>query len=409
MTAEQSIFKERLDDPEEQKVISEMARLTLQVCSLTDSFSRVERIPRLTDGRRENDVEHSFALALLAPEIAKLAGEDELDIDKIRQFALVHDLLEVKVGDVATFDLTADQLEEKARLEQIAKEELISELPLGLAKVFEEYEAQDTREAVFVRVVDKLLPVAVDTTGDGVRVMREDYGVHTPDQLAQSHAELNERLAKKFGSDFPNLMKVHRALLDVFEDKYQRDYEKRTIEERPRNPTEVERKFIVHLDDIPAEVELSAVPSTLLRQVYVAIGSDGSETRVRSFNDERFEMTIKSPGTIARSEQNVKISAEMFDSLWQQTEGQRVEKQRYYIPLGDHTIELDIYKNNLEGLVTAEVEFSGRETEAMIRATSFEPPSWFGEDVSDDQRYKNKNLAQQGLPHAPLQLGKKQY
>lgn len=86
--------------------------IALYASQLTDDFSNIERIPRLADSRRENDVEHSYALAIAAPAIAE-QYYPELDADKVRRFALVHDLLEIEVGDVATFDLSKAELEEK--------------------------------------------------------------------------------------------------------------------------------------------------------------------------------------------------------------------------------------------------------------------------------------------------------
>lgn len=57
--------------------------------------------------------------------------------------------------------------------------------------------------------------------------------------------------------------------------------------------------------------------------------------------------------------------------------------------------------------MTAEVEFAGRQEEAGVKASSFEPPEWFGRDVTKDRRYKNQNLAY-GLPREPFNLGAKQ-
>jgi CYTH domain-containing protein len=51
------------------------------------------------------------------------------------------------------------------------------------------------------------------------------------------------------------------------------------------------------------------------------------------------------------------------------------------------------FRGNLEGLVLAEVEFASRE-----KSEEFEPPDWFGEEVTEDIRYKNQNLAQKDVP-----------
>lgn len=49
---------------------------------------------------------------------------------------------------------------------------------------------------------------------------------------------------------------------------------------------------------------------------------------------------------------------------------------------------MDIYNDDLDGLVTVETEFSSEE-----QAEAFVKPSWFGDDITEDKRYKNKNLA----------------
>lgn len=382
--------------------------IALYASKLIDDFSNIERIPRLSDSRRENDVEHSFALAVAAPAIAERYYPN-LDIEKIRLFSLVHDLLEVEVGDVATFDLSQAELKEKDRREQLAKRvvlERLSKISTSTASALEEYERQECDEAVFVRMVDKLLPVAVDITGDGLRVMREDYGIASLSSLEESHGQLFARMQAKFGKDFPDLVAAYAILAVDFERKY-RDNPDETLKVREtvRGPVETELKFLVV--SLPDDLDLENVPRTILRQGYVVVNSDGAETRIRSFDNERFELTVKSAGTVQRSEQTIKLPKEMFEVLWSQTVGKRVEKTRYLIPYGKNTIELDVYEGHLTGLMTAEVEFSGRAEDAQVRAQVFEPPKWFGRNVSGDRRYKNQNLAH-GLPREPLNLGAKQ-
>ena len=66
---------------------------------------------------------------------------------------------------------------------------------------------------------------------------------------------------------------------------------------------------------------------------------------------------------------------------------------RYKIPEGIWTIELDVYRGCLKGLVVAEVEF-----ETIDESSRFVPPPWFGREVTDDDRYKNATLAHKGTP-----------
>jgi CYTH domain-containing protein len=57
------------------------------------------------------------------------------------------------------------------------------------------------------------------------------------------------------------------------------------------------------------------------------------------------------------------------------------------------TIELDVFRGGLSGLCVAEVEFPSEE-----EAAAFSPPDWFGREVTDDERFKNKSLARHGRP-----------
>jgi adenylate cyclase len=59
----------------------------------------------------------------------------------------------------------------------------------------------------------------------------------------------------------------------------------------------------------------------------------------------------------------------------------------------DVHIEVDVYCGALTGLSVAEVEFDTEEA-----ADAFEPPAWFGCEVTDDVRFKNQRLASEGAP-----------
>lgn len=174
-------------------------------------FARVERAPRYQDSRRESDVEHSYMLALVAPELAE-ALELPFDAGLLSQFAIVHDLIELKTDDIPTLLLNEDQLHQKEMLEQAALEELLNELPPHTAHLLERYESQQEPEARFVRFVDKLLPLVVDILGDGKRVLQDEYGIFSTEELHEAHATLYERLHKKFGAEFPEISRAHQEL-----------------------------------------------------------------------------------------------------------------------------------------------------------------------------------------------------
>lgn len=152
---------------------------------------------------------------------------------------------------------------------------------------------------------------------------------------------------------------------------------------------EIERKFLV--PEPPPELE--RWPATRIEQGYLAIGGDGTEVRVRR-RDGDAVLTIKGGGGRSRTEEEFGIDADRFARLWPLTEGRRLEKTRYVIAGGEGLeIELDLYSGALAGLSVAEVEFATEEA-----ADVFEPPIWFGREVTDDARFKNQRLASDGAP-----------
>lgn len=152
---------------------------------------------------------------------------------------------------------------------------------------------------------------------------------------------------------------------------------------------EIERKFLV--DHAPND--LDAHPSAQIDQGYLAVTDQGVEVRIRSYGGRAF-LTVKSGGTQERVEEEIEIDERRFRSLWPLTEGRRICKRRYVIPVAEGLrIELDVYAEALTGLLTAELEFDSPDA-----ASAFTPPAWLGREVTDDPRYKNKRLALDGLP-----------
>ncbi len=129
--------------------------------------------------------------------------------------------------------------------------------------------------------------------------------------------------------------------------------------------------------------------ATRIRQGYLAV-SDDAEVRVRERAGDRL-LTVKRGRGVVRREVTITLEADDFDRLWELTAGRRISKRRWAIPLNSHgerEVEIDRFGGHLEGLMIAEVEFA---SEADSEA--FEPPPWFGREVTDDDRYRNAVLA----------------
>ena len=126
----------------------------------------------------------------------------------------------------------------------------------------------------------------------------------------------------------------------------------------------------------------------------IIVADDGLELRLRQKND-CFYQTIKQGSGLVRQEYEIELTPDQFNSLWALTADRRIQKVRYKIPVGNLICELDIFGGRLSGLQLVEVEF-----DSVEQSSAFMPPPWFSDEVTEDSRYKNQQLALCGLPKA---------
>jgi adenylate cyclase len=117
--------------------------------------------------------------------------------------------------------------------------------------------------------------------------------------------------------------------------------------------------------------------------------------RVRR-SDRGNALTVKRGSGLARAETELELSPEQAEALWPLTEGRRIRKRRHRVPADGTTIEVDVYGDELEGFTVAEIEFPSEEASGR-----FDPPPWFGPELTDDPRYRNERLAERGIPEEP--------
>ena len=149
---------------------------------------------------------------------------------------------------------------------------------------------------------------------------------------------------------------------------------------------ETEQKFLVIADKTPPLGE-----GALIEQGYLVFQNPPDvpvELRLRRISGANCFLTVKSGNPPSRIEVELTIAPDQFSELWPLTEGRRVIKRRYRIPIASGlTAELDVYKGVRAGLQVVEVEFSSES-----QASAFTPPPWFGQEVTHDARYTNAEL-----------------
>ena len=144
---------------------------------------------------------------------------------------------------------------------------------------------------------------------------------------------------------------------------------------------EIERKFLVK--NLPADLE--SYPHKEFEQGYLCTAP---VVRVRR-EGEDYVLTYKSSGLMKRREENLPLNKEAYEHLIAKADGIVITKTRYFIPQEDGLkIELDVFHGIHQGLILAEVEFPTEEA-----ANAYQPPAWFGEDVTFSSLYHNSTLS----------------
>ncbi|MEV4421783.1 HD domain-containing protein [Patulibacter sp. NPDC049589] len=156
--------------------------------------------------RPENDAEHSWHLALMAIVLAEHAREP-VDVARVVELVVLHDLVEVYAGDAPLHDEAARAGQEERELAAAGR--LYALLPdeqgARLRAAWDEFEAHVTPEARFARSMDRLQPLLLAwmTGGKG----REE-GV--------TAASIRERLAI-IADGSPDLWAAAEVLIDESE------------------------------------------------------------------------------------------------------------------------------------------------------------------------------------------------
>ena len=119
-------------------------------------------------GRRENDSEHAWHMAIMAYLLRDYSNEP-VDIAKVMLMCLIHDIVEIDAGDTYAYD--AEGLKTQKAREDAAKERIFSLLPEDqkkeLVALFDEFEDFSTPESKFAHAMDNLQPLLLNNSNGG--------------------------------------------------------------------------------------------------------------------------------------------------------------------------------------------------------------------------------------------------
>lgn len=127
--------------------------------------------------------------------------------------------------------------------------------------------------------------------------------------------------------------------------------------------------------------DLSSCTSKEIVDIYVPKSSKHPTLRIRK-NGEKYEITKKQPiagDASEQTEETIVLTKEEFDSL-SIVDGKQVRKIRYYYPYKENTLEIDVFQDELKGLILVDAEF-----DSIAEKAAFEMPDFCIADVTHEE------------------------
>ena len=126
-----------------------------------DKAKEIMRRTYLTKSQRfENDAEHAWHLALMAP-LLKEYIKEEVNLERVINMVIIHDLVEIDAGDTFCYDRKAN--ESKEHREHKAANRIFNILPQDQAKfifdLWHEFEEMKTIESRYANCLDRIQPL----------------------------------------------------------------------------------------------------------------------------------------------------------------------------------------------------------------------------------------------------------
>jgi 5'-deoxynucleotidase YfbR-like HD superfamily hydrolase len=190
--------------------MTENAQGLVNIGKLVLTFAKVNRVTFHEDGvRPESDTDHTVMLSVAACALAKKLYP-ELDLGKIAQFAIAHDLVEAYAMDTDSFGLTEDEKRAKDAREHEAYlriEKEFKDVFPWIPEIIYAYEKLDTKETRFVKTVDKCMTKITHIQNGGVYFKEKEL---SKEQMWGNYQSIVRNAEVKYGKEFPEVI----ALID---------------------------------------------------------------------------------------------------------------------------------------------------------------------------------------------------
>jgi len=177
---------------------------------IAEKLKSEKRANKLSNGEYESVASHSWMMGLFAL-LFHNKLENKIDIGRVLQIILVHDLAESIAGDIPIHEQCAEDKckidAEKAAIDKITSL-LSSEKKQEILSLWQEYEDNKTPEAKFAKACDKLEALAQSLMFNNVGYWRD----YDPDFYYD--CALNER-RENFWAHEPILKEFSKLMCDI--------------------------------------------------------------------------------------------------------------------------------------------------------------------------------------------------
>lgn len=183
-------------------------------------FAKVNRVTYHEDGvTEESDTDHTVMLSVCACALAERLYKDTLDIGLVAQFAIIHDLVEAHALDTDSFGISEEGRAAKEDREHQAllliKEKFDVTYP-WIGGMIEHYDALDTKEARFVKTIDKAMPKITHILNSGTYFKKRGM---TEEEMWRDYETVVVTAEEKYGAEFKELTDLMRELMAMVREK----------------------------------------------------------------------------------------------------------------------------------------------------------------------------------------------
>jgi putative hydrolase of HD superfamily len=148
--------------------------------------------------REESTAEHSFSLAMSVLCFSQFSNQ-KVDVTKAVKMSLFHDLAEALLGDTFHYDKNTkpQEISEADALKQLLSPIADTALAMEIFELWNEFEHGQTPEAIFLRGLDRFLPMFHNYKTNGHSWLK--YGITKEKALQKnSHIEQSSKILWSF-------------------------------------------------------------------------------------------------------------------------------------------------------------------------------------------------------------------